>query len=33
MVATLGPDAWPPPPLDEFAAMIRGLQACPVNGM
>jgi formamidopyrimidine-DNA glycosylase len=23
MVATLGPDAWPPPPLDEFAERIR----------
>ncbi len=22
MVATLGPEAWPPPPLDEFAALI-----------
>src|SRR5712671_3190341 len=23
MVATLGPDAWPPPPLEEFAERIR----------
>jgi formamidopyrimidine-DNA glycosylase len=23
MVATLGPEAWPPPPLDEFAAAIE----------
>ena len=22
MVATLGPEAWPPPPLEEFAALI-----------